>query len=82
MGEWSEKLKETTRDVLYNIPAASFTFRPEGCYLKNMDGRFGYITITDAMDEKYNVHVKDSDADTVEEYNTIDALIDAGWVVD
>lgn len=82
MKEWSHGLKDKTREILCNMPIASFTMRPEGCYLKNIDGRFGFITLNDAMAENYIVHVRDKLEDEKEAYNSIDAIVDAGWAVD
>ncbi len=77
--QWSEELIRLTHDTIYNMNIASF-YHNNRCYLKNIDGRFGYIKLEDAMNEDYTVYI---DPDEVsEQFETINDLTEAGWAVD
>lgn len=82
MKQWSTALLNKTRDVLENLPVSSFS-RPEGCCLKNRDGRFGTITLNDALNGNYCVHLRDDDAAHAPlQYDSMDSLMADGWAVD
>lgn len=75
---WSENLKEYTKETFANL---EFGFSPEGTVrMKRDDGTFGYISLTDALNYKYNVHKDESDS--VEYYKSVSEMIKAGWVLD
>lgn len=79
---WSKELKELTADILYNMPVASFTANAEGCRMKHISGKYGYVTLQDASSDKYNVHVETGNDIVVEEYSSITDLLNNGWAVD
>lgn len=88
---WSRNLRDATRRILRDIPLESFLFRPEGCYMKNLDGRHGYITLQNALDRCYLIHLLEpggehSDTrprvDTVCAYPDVETLLNDGWAVD
>ena len=52
-----------------------------GAHFKNIDGkRFGIMTPEDAYKDKYIISLKDSKEQEI--FKTVDALIEAGWVLD
>jgi hypothetical protein len=76
--EWSDNLKQYTEETFTNL---EFGFTPEGTVrMKRNDGTYGYISLSDAISYKYNVH-KDKE-DTIEQYNNVSEMIKAGWVID
>jgi len=76
--EWSDELKEGTKDDLSNL---EFGCDPKGnVRMKRNDGSFGYILLKDAFNKKYNVHHDDDDI--IENYNNVSDMIDDGWVLD
>jgi hypothetical protein len=78
--EYSKELKKLTKETLYEMPVAAFI--NEGvCHLKNIDGRFGFITLSDAMHDNYTIRFKDN-AEVKSSYPSIKMLIEDGWVVD
>lgn len=79
---WSEDLKSITEDVLYNMPVESFAANTEGCRMKHISRKYGYITLQDALSNKYNIHVENNNGITIEEYSSINDLLENGWVVD
>ncbi len=83
MSRWSENLIETTRNILYDMPAESFSSNGGCCHLKNIDGRFGFIKFEDAINDNYTIHVSDPEnREKIENYDSINTLIGAGWAVD
>ena len=54
MRQWSENLIQTTRDILYNMPASSFSSNGGCCRLKNIDGRFGFIKLANEIAYKFS----------------------------
>ncbi len=81
MGKWSETSENITREVLCDWPVVSF-MRDNKCILKNMDGSFGAISLNDAMEYRYIIHyLLKREGETIT-YDSIDDLIEAGWVVD
>lgn len=77
---WSDVLQDHTRYVLDHLPISSF-LRDGHCILKSLDRKFGKISIEDAI--AYNYKIKNIDTDEIlESFDTLDELIDAGWVVD
>ena len=82
MGKWSKELIEITRDILYNMPFKNF-ISPEGCYMKNIDGIFGSISLENAMNNNWVIHItKGEEVNQTAKFDSIDSLISAGWVVD
>lgn len=84
MKTWSKDQQELTRDILSRVDVVAFSFslmQPnKGCYLDHVDGRFGYMRLEDALSERYRIYISETDA-LAGEYETIDALIEAGWKV-
>lgn len=78
---WSASLKKQTREIIENVDLASFLLNGQ-CHMKNSnpDHRFGYITVNDAIARRYIVHLKDDEG--IEEFGSLDELIEAGWAVD
>lgn len=80
LNNWSSILIEQTKYVLNHLPISSF-LRDGHCILKSLDRKFGKISIEDAI--AYNYKIKNIDTDEIlESFDTLDELIDAGWVVD
>ena len=82
--KWSAAQIERTRDTLERIDVVAFSFqlgRPnKGCGMDHLDGRYGYITLKDAMNETWKVFDYDTD-ELYGDYGSIQAVIDAGWKV-
>ena len=67
---WTEELQELTRDYFENVM--------KGGMMKHFgDSKFGIGVF---MDEKYIIHVLDSDE--VCEYATMDEMLKDGWAID
>ena len=73
---YSDKLKEETREMLYQMPLT----RDDHIHMKNEDGRFGKISIFDLIENK--MIIKDKETGLDYHFDSIDALIEAGWVID
>ncbi len=84
METWRPDQQQLTRDIISRVDVVAFSFslmQPnKGCYLDHLDGRFGYLTLEDALGCRYRIYDYESDA-LQGEYETLDALIDAGWKV-
>jgi hypothetical protein len=82
--QWLEDQKQLTRDILERVDIVSFTFdvssNNKGCTLDHLDGRYGYITLEDALANNWRIFDYESD-DLLEQYKSIDNLIDGGWKV-
>jgi len=76
--EWSDSLIEYTKDTLSNL---EFGCTPEGTVrMKRNDGSYGFILLSDALSNKYNIHYDDNDI--IEHYNNVSEVIENGWVLD
>ena len=92
MRTWSKKLIDQTRQELedmltYTDPSGKLHWLigsmdlDNGAHFKNIDGeRFGIMLVEDAYSGKFIISLKNSGKHEV--YETIDALIDAGWALD
>lgn len=82
--EWREDQKELTREILETIDVVAFSFDMsgvnKGCTLNHLDGRYGYITLQDAMRENWRIFDYETDA-LFETYTSIEHLIEEGWKV-
>jgi hypothetical protein len=74
--EWSENLRQQTLQALADCPITYDGF----LHLKNIDGSFGKIAITDVLSGNLFVHWKELATEQI--YASIDDLIAAGWVID
>jgi hypothetical protein len=76
---WSDSLKSLTKEVLRELPIPSFM---KGyCVLKSLGRKHGKISLEDAI--AYRWQIKDIETDElIVSFDSLDELIDAGWVVD
>jgi hypothetical protein len=82
---WHKSLQDETKNAfkdIYNSSLKDMQF----IYMKNIDGRFGLCS-RDEIARQNVIHVIDRDAtegsdDNVYPYNSIQSLIDSGWIVD
>lgn len=82
--EWRKDQKDLTKDILERVDVVAFTFDisgvNKGCTLDHLDGRYGYISLEDAM--VYNWRIFDYKTDELlGTYDSIDAVIEGGWKV-
>ena len=77
---WSESLKAQTHKALeshgLDMPGPAF----ESMSFKNADGGYGLMAIGDLLVGRFIIHRQGSDAP--ESFETPDAVIKAGWVMD
>ena len=82
--QWRKDQKDYTRQVIFNVEVVPFTVQwggpNKGCCLDHLDGRFGYITLNDAMESNYQVFDYETDK-LFNSYQTLDELIVDGWKV-
>ncbi|MFA5448535.1 MAG: hypothetical protein WC233_09705 [Sphaerochaeta sp.] len=82
--EWSAEQKERTRDTLERVDVVAFSFDPfgkkKGCTLNHLDGRYGYITLNDALSDNWRILDYQSD-ELFGVYDSIEHLIVDGWKV-
>lgn len=82
--EWSEEQKELTRDVLERVDVVAFSFDAsgvnKGCTLNHLDGRYGYITLMDALSSNWQIFDYKTD-ELLQAYDSIEAIIEGGWKV-
>lgn len=73
---WSDELQTQTRSLILNPPLSI------GPYLsmKNIDGQFGEIALTDLLTEQWKV--SDKETNEITHYVSCDEIINAGWAVD
>lgn len=85
MSSWSQSLVKQTREILYDLPVEVFFLAEKighkGVCLKHIDGRKGYISLNDCVDDQYTIRAHETD-EILADFETIDALIAADWAVD
>ena len=78
--QWSESLKAQTHKALeshgLDMPGPAF----ESMSFKNADGGYGLMPIDDLLAGRFVIHRRGSGAP--ESFDTPDAVIEAGWVLD
>lgn len=74
---WSEDLRQLTRDI---VSEYRFVPRSDEVRFKNHDGRFGLIALSDVLADR--LLLVDSEDATEKRYDSVDDLLDDGWVVD
>ncbi len=82
--EWRKDQKKLTKQILERVDVVAFSFdmsgKNKGCTLDHLDGRFGYITLEDAL--SYNWRIFDYETDGLTgTYTSIDDIIAHGWKV-
>ncbi len=75
--QWSSALKEQTREALESL---SFATRAGKVWLKQVDGKFGYIDDADALRGVYAICAPGGEA--VAMFDSVTELLVAGWVLD
>lgn len=75
---WSSELLDETWNV---IVEKRFVPRDEKIYLKNINGDFGYIAVTDWMSDRLVV-LDHNGGEQLGEYYTFDEFVEDGWAVD
>ena len=92
MKTWSKELIDKTRNELdemltYTDLSGKLHWLignmdlDNGAHFKNIDEeRFGIMSVEDAYNDKYTILLKNNRG--LETFETIDALISAGWVLD
>ncbi len=79
INSYSEELKIKTKGILYDMPFDSFVLGH--CHLKSVNNGFAKIKMEDALACDYKI--RDIKTDVILcEFETLDELVDAGWVVD
>lgn len=82
--QWREDQKELTKNILERVDVPAFTFDcsgvNKGCTLNHLDGRYGYITLEDAMAHNWRIFDYKTDA-LLGTYDSIEEVIDGGWKV-
>jgi hypothetical protein len=82
--QWRKEQQDYTRKIILNVDVVAFMVQwggeNKGCCLDHLDGRFGYITLEDAMDYIYKVYDYQTD-ELLNNYQTLDQLIEDGWKV-
>lgn len=77
MTAYDESLRARTRTLLHDIPVT-----PDGfVHMKHPgNGQFGRFDSIDLVNNRHVLHLKDEQG--VIEFADIDAVIDAGWLID
>ena len=82
--KWRDDQIALTRDILERVDIVAFSFdisgKNKGCTLNHLDGRYGYIPLSNAISENWKVFDYETDEE-LEHYSTIDEILDAGWKV-
>jgi len=82
--EWREDQKYLTRDILERVDVVAFSFDMsgvnKGCTLNHLDGRYGYISLDDALADNWRVFDYETD-ELLGAYDSIEAVIEGGWKV-
>lgn len=83
-GDWSADCKMRTFEVLGNIDFDVFSnFNLEkckGCTMKSLDKKCGYVTKNDALNHDWKIFDSDDDH-LLNSFHSLNALVEAGWVV-
>jgi len=66
-----------TREALECL---SFATRAGKVWLKQIDGKFGYMDDDDALHRRYAIHAPAGDA--LATFDSVSELLDHGWVLD
>ena len=82
--EWNEEQKDLTRDLLERVDVVAFSFDTsgvnKGCTFNHLDGRYGYITLMDALPSNWEIFDYKTD-ELLQTYDSIEAIIEDGWKV-
>lgn len=82
--EWGQRQKDLTREILESVDIVAFSFDAsginKGCTLNHLDGDYGYITLSDALDNNWRIYDYKSD-ELIKAYGSIDEIIEDGWKV-
>jgi hypothetical protein len=74
---WSEGLQRQTREAISEMRASPYDGK---LHFKNYENRFAFINIQDLMCSK--LYLTDKENGQLHDFVDVDALLDAGWVID
>ena len=75
--QWSADAQQATREA---IEEQTFGIRDEKVYFKHIDGTFGLEAAADLIAGHYVVH--DQMGEQIARFESIEALLNAGWILD
>jgi len=75
--QWSAGAQQATREA---IEEQTFGIRDEKVYFKHIDGTFGWMAAADLIAGHYVVH--GPMGEQIASFESIDALLNAGWILD
>ena len=79
-----EDMREVTRDILGRVDVPAFSIdlsgRNKGCNMVHTDGSEGYITLMDALSNRWRVYDMETD-ELHGEFKSIEEVLDCGWKV-
>lgn len=78
--QWSDALKDQTRQALESHGLDMPVTPMEHVSFKNADGGYGLMPISELLKGRFVITRRGTD--TVESFDTPDAVIEAGWVLD
>ncbi|KAF0280124.1 hypothetical protein FPL11_04480 [Spiribacter aquaticus] len=78
--QWSDTLTNQTRQALESHGLDMLGFAWEYTNFKNADGGYGLMPIDELLMGRFVISRRE--IDTVESFDTPDAVIEAGWVLD
>jgi hypothetical protein len=82
--EWRKDQKKLTRDILERVDVVAFSFDMsgvnKGCTLNHLNGKYGYISLEDALANNWRVFDYETD-ELLGTYDSIEAVIEGGWKV-
>ena len=78
--QWSDALKAQTREALESHGLDMPVIATDAIHFKNADGGYGVMSLGDLLAGRFIINRRG--ADTPESFDTADAVIEAGWVLD
>ena len=82
--EWRKDQKKLTRDILERVDVVAFSFDMsgvnKGCTLNHLNGKYGYISLEDALTNNWRVFDYETD-ELLGTYDSVEAVIEGGWKV-
>lgn len=83
--EWSRDSQIRTYEVLGFLDFDAFGItgsgQNKGCHVKSLNDQNGYVKQRDALKHEWKIFDLDND-ELLDSFYSLDALVEAGWIVD
>ncbi len=82
-GPWSKERTDQTRELLEDVPMEYFAMQIagkfNGCIMENLEGKYGYLKIEDALESHFVFYDMDTNELLADFGSDVEAVLKSDW---